>query len=59
MIKTITTTITFKMPEEHEEHRRFCESMTDEWRRIDDGAYVSYSKKESVMWEVARDGQNN
>ena len=58
MIETITTTITFKMPEEHEEHRRFCESMTDEWRRIDDGAYVSYSKKESVMWGTVKGKEN-
>jgi hypothetical protein len=53
MIKTITTTITFKMPEEHEALASF-QSRNDmtEWKEITDSKYASYSMTKTIYWRA-------
>ena len=49
MLTTVTTTVTFKMPEEDDKVRWFLSSVNvSEWKEITDSGYVSYTKKLTV-----------
>lgn len=51
MMITTTTTVTFKMPEEHKQEQKFrLHHNMDEWTEVNDSGYVSYKKAESFIW---------
>lgn len=54
MTITTRTTITFRIPEEHEALASF-QSRNDlaEWKEITDSKYASYSKTETIYWRVS------
>lgn len=56
MTITTRTTITFRIPEEHEALASF-QSRNDltEWKEITDSKYASYSKTETIYWRVSNE----